>query len=177
MMMAAKTLAIWLFVMASAVGEGRAQVPLSPIGGAATGERVDYGWRIRPIGEMPIELGEYRGKVLFINAWASWCTPCIREMASIEQLAALLADTDVAFLLVAVERETSVRRHLRRYRLSLPVYLEEQRFPRAFGLRGIPMTWIVDREGGIALRHYGATDWATPAVEAFLRELANSPPP
>lgn len=134
--------------------------------------RVDYDWVIRPLGEAPTTLGEYRGRVLFVNAWASWCVPCVREMAGIERLARALSDTDVAFLLVAVEGERAVRRHLRRHPMALPVFLEEERFPPAFGVRGIPMSWIVDREGRIVLHRFGAAAWDSPAVEAFLRELS-----
>lgn len=134
-------------------------------------DKVDYQWRIRPLGEDPISLEKFRGRVLFINAWASWCTPCIREMASIERLHERLVDTDIVFLLVAVEGERPVRRHLRISPISVPIYLEDERFPQAFGLRGIPMSWIVDREGRIVFRHYGAADWDHGEVETFLRQL------
>lgn len=166
--------ALAVLLAGSLAGEaawGQAAPPLP--GEVETRERVDDRWRIRPLGGEPVELRAYRGRVLFVNAWASWCTPCVREMASIERLAALLADTDVAFLLVAVEGERSVRRHLRKHPVALPVFLEEQRFPPAFGLRGIPMSWIIDREGRIAFRHFGAADWDAAAVEALLRVLAN----
>lgn len=153
-------------------GHGRAQYVPAPARQADVPERVDYRWRIRPLGGEPVELDAYRGRVLFINAWASWCIPCIREMAGLERLAARLSDTDVAFLLVAVEGEGPVRRHLRLHPIALPVFVEEQRFPRAFGLRGIPMSWIVDRGGHIAFRFFGAADWDAPEVEAFLREIA-----
>lgn len=143
--------------------------------GAQAEERVEYGWSIRPIDGDPIALEAYHGRVLFINAWASWCTPCVREMAGIERLAGRLADTDVAFLLVAVDREASVRRHLRLHPLSLPVFLEDDPFPPVLGLRGVPMSWIVDREGRIVVRHFGAAQWDTPAVETFLQELAKEP--
>lgn len=169
--------AVTLLVFALAGEEAHAQAVPSPDEGAEAGARVDYGWMVRPLDEERVELEAYRGKVLFINAWASWCLPCVREMGSIERLSALVADTDIEFLLVAVERESSVRRHLRRHPLSLSVFLEEERFPPAFGLRGIPMTWIVDREGRIAYRHFGAADWDIPAVEDFLRELANASAP
>lgn len=137
----------------------------------AVRSQVDYNWKVRPLDGDPIALDVYRGKVLFINAWASWCTPCIREMAEIELLAARVGETDIVFLLVAVEGENSVRRHLRRYPIGLPIFLEEERFPAGFGLKGIPMTWVVDRDGNIVLRHFGAAHWDSPTIENFLREL------
>lgn len=134
----------------------------------------DYDWTIRPLDGEPTSLEAYRGRVLFINVWASWCTPCIREMGSIERLAGRLRDTDVAFLIVAAENEPPVRRHLRRYAYDLPIYLEVERIPAAFGLRGIPTTWIVDRDGRIMLLRHGESEWDRDDVETLLRSLVDA---
>lgn len=131
----------------------------------------DYGWTIRPLGGDPIELEAFRGDVLMINLWASWCTPCIREMETIDRLTERLADTDVRFLIVAAEGERAVRRHLRRYPHDLPIYLEVDPVPAAFGLRGLPTSWIVDRKGRILVRRHGEAVWDTDEVERFLRSL------
>lgn len=131
----------------------------------------DYDWVIRPLGGEAVKLESLRGRVLFINLWASWCTPCIREMETIERLRNRLRDTDVEFLIVATEGEAQVRRHLRRYPYDLPVWIEEQRMPAAFGLRGLPTTWIVDGEGRILLKRHGEAVWDTGEVEAFVRSL------
>ena len=134
--------------------------------------QADYDWTIRPLEGGEIELEAFRGKVLFINLWASWCTPCIREMETIEGLKERLADTDVEFLIVAAEGERPVRRHLRRYSYDLPIYLEVDRMPASFGLRGLPTSWVVDREGRIVLLRHGEAVWDTDEVEAFVRAVA-----
>src|SRR5690554_844985 len=92
-------------VVASQQAPAQGRVPLVTPVEIDEHDRVDYAWRIRPLDDEPIALEEFRGRVLFINAWASWCTSCIREMASIERLHDRIVDTDVAFLLVAVEGE------------------------------------------------------------------------
>ena len=132
----------------------------------------DYDWTIRPLDGAPVALEAFRGHVLFINLWASWCTPCIREMETIERLRARLADTDVRFLVVAAEGEDAVRRHLRRYPHDLPIHLEVDPIPPAFGMRGLPTSWIVDREGRILVRRHGEAVWDTDEVERFVRALA-----
>ena len=131
----------------------------------------DYGWTIRDLDGNETELAAFRGEVLFINLWASWCVPCIREMASIEGLQARLSDTDVEFLIVAAEGERPVRRHLRRYPTTLPIYLEVEEIPASFGLRGLPTSWLVDREGRILLLRHGEAVWDTYEVEAFVRAV------
>ena len=135
--------------------------------------RADYAWTIRPLDGEPVELEAFRGKVLFINLWASWCTPCIREMETIERLKRRLADTDVEFLIVAAEGERPVRRHLRKYRYDLPIYLEVDRIPEAFGVRGLPTSWLVDRAGRILVLRHGEAVWDTDEVEAFVRAVAD----
>ena len=132
----------------------------------------DFDWRIRALDGGPTTLERFRGEVLFINVWASWCAPCVRELASIERLKARVLDTDVRFLIVAAEGERPVRRFLRRYRYDLPFYLEEARMPPAFGLRGLPTSWVVDREGRIVLVRHGEAVWDTSEVEAFVRAVA-----
>lgn len=149
----------------------------APLDDAAleTWGQADFTWRIRALDGETITLERFRGEVLFINVWASWCAPCVRELASIERLKSRLGDTGVRFLIVAAERERPVRRFLRRYRYDLPFYLEEARMPPAFGLRGLPTSWLVDREGRIVLLRHGEALWDTDEVEAFVRRVAHEP--
>lgn len=135
----------------------------------------DYGWTIRPLEGRETTLESYRGEVLFINLWASWCTPCVRELGSIERLRERLGDADVRFLIVAAEGERPVRRFLRRYQYDLPFYLEISRIPATFGLRGLPTSWVVDRDGRIVLLRHGEAVWDTDEVEAFVRRVAGAP--
>ena len=139
--------------------------------GLAVYGHADYGWTVRPLDGDSVELEVFRGSVLFINLWASWCTPCVREMATIERLAARLADTDVRFLIVAAEGERAVRRHLRRHPYDLPIYLEVDPIPPEFGMRGLPTSWIVDREGRILVLRHGEFVWDTDDVERFVRAV------
>lgn len=143
-----------------------------PIDGLTVYGEADFDWTIRPLDGDEFRLADLRGRVLFINVWASWCTPCVREMASIERLQDRLADTEVEFLIVAADRERDVRRYLRRYSYDLPIYLEVSRIPEAFGLRGLPTSWLVDEDGRIVLLRHGEAVWDTDEVEAFIRAVA-----
>ncbi|MYB07980.1 MAG: TlpA family protein disulfide reductase [Gemmatimonadetes bacterium] len=142
--------------------------------GLAIHGHADYDWTIRPLDGEPVELAAFRGSVLFINLWASWCTPCIREMETIERLGERLSDTDVSFLIVAAEGERAVRRHLRLHSHDLPIYLEIDPMPAAFALRGLPTSWIVDREGQILVLRHGEAVWDTDEVERFMRSLLST---
>ncbi|MEX2467233.1 MAG: TlpA disulfide reductase family protein [Gemmatimonadota bacterium] len=179
----AASLAALLIVVGGGRVGAQSGSPLGPgevDGEAATwttyGE-ADFTWRIQPLDGDLVTLDRFRGEVLFINLWASWCTPCVRELASIERLRARLADTDVRFLIVAAEGERPVRRFLRRYTYDLPIYLERTPVPASFGLRGLPTTWLVDRSGHLVLLRHGEAVWDTDEVEAFVRAVAREPRP
>lgn len=134
----------------------------------------EFAWTLRTLEGERVRLERYRGRVLFINVWATWCAPCVAEMAGIERLRAGLAGSGVEFLLVSPEDPEPVERFLRRYRYDLPIFLEGEEMPDGFALRALPTTFIVDHSGRIVLRHRGATEWDQPAVEALLRRLAEA---
>jgi thiol-disulfide isomerase/thioredoxin len=131
----------------------------------------DFRWRLRTLDGSPTSLEAYRGRVLFINMWATWCGPCVQELAGIQTLVESMKDSGVAFLLVSPEDPEQVERFLRVHGYDLPVYLEVQEMPPAFGLRALPTTFVVDRQGRIVLRHRGAADWDQDDVRSFLLAL------
>ncbi len=133
----------------------------------------DFRWRLKEVGAAPTSLEAFRGRVLFINMWATWCGPCVRELAGIQALMESLEPEgrDVSFLLVSPEEPERVEPFLRVQGYDLPVYLEIQEMPEAFGLEALPTTWIVDSRGRIVLKHRGAADWNQPEVRDFLLAL------
>ncbi len=139
----------------------------------------DYTWRIRPLGtgSESFALERLRGRVLFINLWATWCAPCVAELASIAALRDSLRTDDIVFLIVSPEEPARVEAFLRRHRYDLPAYVEARAMPAAFGLEALPTTFVVDRLGRIVLRHRGAADWDRAPVREFLRYLAARPAP
>ncbi len=134
----------------------------------------DYEWRLERLDGSTVSLSAFQGKVVFINMWATWCGPCIRELSSIEALINSMAGSEVSFLLVSPEEARSVARFLRIHDYDLPVYLEAQEMPSAFGLKALPTTFIVDKVGRIVLRHRGAANWDLDSVRQLLQALAAS---
>ena len=136
--------------------------------------KADFDWKLERLDGSELSLGAFRGRVLFIHMWATWCRPCVREMAEIEALIHSLDREDVAFLLVSPEEARTVQDFLRTYGYEVPVFLEKQEMPGTFGLEALPSTFIVDRDGRIVLKRRGAANWNQDPVRAFLRKLANS---
>lgn len=144
---------------------------------AADDDRVrsaDYDWVLRTRDGRETTLSEYRGRVLFVNLWATWCVPCRVELASIQRLARSLPDGAVTFLLISPESPAPVEAFARRADLELPVLTEVTRAPRAWGVEAVPTTWLVDANGRIVLQRRGAAEWDDQAVRDYLLWLAGS---
>lgn len=130
--------------------------------------------------EKPLTLADFKGKVVLLNYWATWCAPCVEEMPSLERLHARLGGGDFTVLAVSVDRQglTIVRPFLERIALrQLPIYLDRSGASmRAFGIRGLPTTMLIDREGNEVGRLEGMANWESPAAEALIRHYLGSAP-
>jgi thiol-disulfide isomerase/thioredoxin len=149
-----------------------------PMPGFLAPPKMEYDWQLRRLDGEMLDVADLRGKVLFVNLWATWCPPCIAEMPSIQRLYDGFRDSeDVAFLLICAEDAQMVRAFLAENGYDLPVYQLTDRPPEALRTRGIPATFIISRTGAIARKRVGAAHWDAPKVVSFLRELAEHPPP
>ena len=120
-----------------------------------------------------VRLNELRGKVVIVNLWATWCTPCVAEMPTLETLWKTMSGKDLVLLAVNQDEETSgVRDWVAGRELTFPVLLD----PRAkvahdWGVTGYPETFVVDRRGRIVHHHVGFRDWSDPAIVKSLEQL------
>lgn len=129
-----------------------------------------------------IDLSYFRGKVVLLNFWATWCAPCVREMPSLNRLAAEMAGDELAVVPVAIDRAglSAVIPFYRDHGLdNLAMYLDpDQRtaYTRTrnpnnaeFALYGLPISYLVDQEGRIRGYIAGAVDWDSEAAKDLLR--------
>lgn len=116
-------------------------------------------------------LADYRGKVVLVNFWATWCAPCREEMPSIERLRASLEGKRFVVLAVNLaEPEARIRKFLEAVPVGFPVLLDrDTSTTRAWQARLLPATYIVGLDGAIRYRQVGELDWSQPQVrEAIL---------
>ena len=124
-------------------------------------------------------LSDYRGKVVLINFWASWCPECIGEMASLNALYAKYRGKGLVVLGISADRKKDpLMKVLEQTHVTYPVILDTTGgvFIRQYTVIGLPTTVVVDKKGLIAERVIGRTDFGSTAfmkkIESLLSELA-----
>jgi peroxiredoxin len=118
-------------------------------------------------------LADYRGKVVLVNFWATWCVPCRDEMPSIERLRTSLDSRRFAVLAVNLaEPESRIQKFLDAVPLNFPVLLDrDAKITRAWQAKVLPATYIVGPDGTIRYRHLGELDWSRPEIRAQIAAL------
>lgn len=120
-------------------------------------------------------LSGLKGKVVFLNFWATWCPPCQSEMPSMDSLYRRFRERGLEFLAVDIqEAQNSVEHFVSESKLSFPVALDESgRVSSIYGVRSIPTTFIIDRDGMIIATAMGGRNWDTSAVITAFETLLN----
>ncbi len=122
-----------------------------------------------------LQLSALKGKVVFINFWATWCPPCIHELPSIDQLKQSLKDNkDIVFLLVDVDGDMEKSSaFMAENKYDLPLYIAEGDIPAEFLGQSIPTTVILDKAGKIVERLEGSRDYGAPEIKKALQDIAS----
>ena len=130
-------------------------------------------------------LADYRGKVVLVNIWATWCPPCRAEMPSMERLHKKLAGTDFRIAAVSVDgdafypEEQQGPKQIMDFADKLGLTFDILHDPsgeirKAYDIFGVPESYLVDRNGVIVKRVIGAADWNTGDNEMLIRRLLNA---
>ncbi len=120
-----------------------------------------------------VSLGSLKGKVVFLNFWATWCPPCIAEMPSINTLRQKLSDRkDIVFLMVDMDGDAGKSQaFMDRNTYTLPVYVPNGPIPPEMLGNAIPTTVVLDKTGKIVFRHEGGADYSHTEFMAFISNL------
>jgi thiol-disulfide isomerase/thioredoxin len=119
----------------------------------------------------PLRLADFRGRVVLVNLWATWCGPCVREMPSLDRLQAKVGDR---LLVLAISEDRGgahvVDPFLEKLALAhLAIFLDaSSAAQQAFKVRGLPTSFLIDRDGRILGSLEGGAEWDAPEMVARL---------
>ena len=119
---------------------------------------------------------EFAGKILVVNMWATWCVPCVAEMPALQALAAKAATAGILVLPLSSDRggrEVVEKFYANHGLTGLPIWLDPKgEVGRAWGARGLPTTYIIDRKGMLRGKLEGAVDWGSDETIKAITALA-----
>ncbi len=135
--------------------------------------------KLAPDFELPGEdgksyrLSDYRGRVVVLNFWATWCPPCREEMPSMERARKAVANDGIVLLAVNVgEDADTIFSFTATYPVEFPLLLDRhEKVIKQYPVIGLPTTFVIDPDGYLTHRAIGGRDWDDPGILAALRAL------
>ena len=133
----------------------------------------DLDWSLVGENKKLYKLNEFKGKVIVINFWATWCPPCIAEMPSLHKLYEAY-NKDVIFLFITSDKFDLVSKFKKDKDYLFPVYQPASPAPSVLKTRSIPRTLIINTQGKIVVDKYGAANWFSTDVQQKIETLLKS---
>src|SRR5919109_585871 len=125
------------------------------------------------VDEQQVSLRQYRGKVVFLNFWATWCIPCREELPAMEQLHQTFRSQGLTILAVNLkESPEQVKAFMDQYHLSFTVLLDHDGSVfRDYTVMGLPTTYLISRDGTLLAHGVGGRDWTRAEGKDLIRAL------
>jgi len=135
-------------------------------------------FRLKDLNGKEVKLEDHRGKIVFLNFWATWCQPCRTEMPSMEKLYTEFRERDFTILAVDLQEWIKgVRAFKEKFKLNFPILLDSDgRVGSKYGVISIPTTYLIDREGYVIGGALGARDWASKEAFELINQLLITEP-
>ena len=144
----------------------------------STPEIFPYEFKLKTIEGKTIRMDSLKGKVVFLNLWATWCGPCRAEMPAIQKLYASLLRENMAFVMLSIDKkgdEVKVKKYLQDQGFTFPVFRPtfdgNNSIPDMLKVPSIPTTFVIDKEGYVVYKNVGTAKYNTKKFRAFLETL------
>ena len=123
-----------------------------------------------------VTLSKFRGKVVLLNFWNTWCGPCRAEMPSLNNLFLELKDKGLIVLSISIDTsEEPVRAFISERKIVFPVLMDKKQkvYAKKYFLYGLPVTFLIDKKGIIVEKFIGERDWSSPQMKEKILQMLN----
>ncbi|APU67210.1 MAG: TlpA disulfide reductase family protein [Bacteroidota bacterium] len=117
-----------------------------------------YNWALEDVNGKRVDFNQFKGEVIVVNFWATWCPPCLAEMPSFQELHEDYGNK-VRFLFVSNEEHETVDNFMKRKRFDLPSFKMLSQAPAPMDGRTLPTTYVLNKKGQIVVEKVGSADW------------------
>jgi peroxiredoxin len=120
-----------------------------------------------------VALNQFRGQVVVLNFWATWCPPCVEEMPSLVEMQRRMKAKGITVVAVSIDvDENAYHQFIKEHGVNLLTVRDPgQKTSALYGTRGWPETYIIDRNGVTRRKFIGAVDWTEPEITDFLGKM------
>lgn len=138
-------------------------------------EAFNYSFTVKDMKGNVVNFEELKGKVIFLNLWATWCGPCRVEMPSIQSLYNSIDKDKVVFVMLSLDSPQNfnkVERYIEDKDFSFPVYVVDKGLTNQLQVPSIPTTFVIGKDGKIKKKEVGTANYDTPKFKQFLNTLS-----
>ena len=115
---------------------------------------------------------DFKGKVVFMNIWATWCPPCVAEMPDIHELYQDVKDKNIEFVMISVDKDfQKAKDFVKKKGFEFPIYQVAGAMPQVYESRAIPTTFVISPDGRIVSRKEGMAKYTSKKFRKFLDDL------
>jgi len=129
-----------------------------------------YNWKLKTSDNKIIDFSDFKGEVIFVNFWATWCPPCVAEMPSIENLYKDYGDK-IKFVIVANDERQKVEDFIKNKNFTMPIYYGFSKELAEFSSNSIPISFLINKDGEIVSSKKGAANWNSKATREMIDKL------
>ena len=141
--------------------------------GSATLPIADYNFSLRTLSGQEVSMQSLKGKVVFMNFWATWCPPCIAEMPNINSLYNKVKSDEIIFVMISLDQDpVKAQKFISKKNFTFPVYTPLGPLPLVYERNAIPTTFVLSPGGQIVARKNGMADYDNKEFREFLLNMA-----
>ncbi|HEY5824771.1 MAG TPA: TlpA disulfide reductase family protein, partial [Cyclobacteriaceae bacterium] len=141
----------------------------------STDESFDYDFMIKDLTGNKINFDQYKGKVVFINLWATWCGPCRAEMPGIQKLYDKVDHNKISFVMLSIDKDVNkekVVKFIKDRSFSFPTFMPSGYLSSQLNVPNIPTSFIISKDGKIVVKEIGMKNYDTSKFKKLLEKLA-----